>query len=955
MALHPSVESIIVDNSFVFVSGQGTLMLFAAITSDQGPDNVATLATSVSEYHFHWGQPNIKKHGQAGINIDRWLTAGGSALILRVMPDNAGYAHSIFSIQTKVETKKVLHSNGTLIDIPNVTLRHTNYTTPINNKTVDGLRSELTRETPDTVDGFKNHKLFAIYPKGRGKSYNNLGMKISLNEAYDNTYDFRVYDVYITKTMADGSVLTVDGPFPVSFSPDAVSRSNESMFIEYVINKYSVYANVIFNEKAFDELGEIINPYINPSKIDFLTGITREVANSKQTFFYPETNKDEDEHLFLIEYDSNGVSLGTLNIVDATDSIESAIVGIDNTSRNNTLLNNSNMINDMKTVLSKVRANAFDAYADSLATLNVDAIEGSIKETNDAIEEAVTGSRAIFNTALANYDSEPNSDNADALNTAAKKLSADVLNHVNACKTILNTSRAFGDNNDNLQLNTRITNIENKDKVFNVNLTKSLSYASKLSNMASSLELANTSSNNALKISTISEALTLGNESLNFVKTLEEVDKNYADTAIADADTALETALSQYSIATDKNTLPADLPTAINLALSNTITFIDKVSESLNLAMLEDRVVYTKTISDICTKVNFADVCVDLMTSAKTAAALDTAQTTIATAISSSEAAYNSVLQNTYSLFLQDFNTPVKFNGGTDGDLDESNPSLRATTTKNLLINAYTGIIDPSIADKRQWQFDVLLDSNLPVEVKNAMVTLASQIRQDCVFLADTGFTANPQQAIDFRVNQFPVSTFYTSIFSQDFVVYDQYSGMDCKVTAPYFLSDKVPTVHRDFGRHFPIAGTRRGMISGHKSMSWNPSEAWKEQLYKRQINYFFKDPRRGTQLDSQLTSQMQTSALSNLNNIFTLLKIRRDVEFMAEDYKFEFTGSYSTFQSELNGYLANYITSGACKSISGIVYASDYDKQNKLVRVRINLSFTDIIERVAIEIVVNK
>jgi hypothetical protein len=222
--------------------------------------------------------------------------------------------------------------------------------------------------------------------------------------------------------------------------------------------------------------------------------------------------------------------------------------------------------------------------------------------------------------------------------------------------------------------------------------------------------------------------------------------------------------------------------------------------------------------------------------------------------------------------------------------------------------------------------------------------------------IVDTGFQANPQQALDFRKNVMQVSSYMVAIFTQDFVVYDEYTGKDIKVTSPYYLASKIPSVDESFGLHFPFVGPRRGTISGFKKMSFNPTEPWKEQLYKKQINYVEADPKR-VKFGSQLTSQTIVSALSNINNVRALLRIKRDVEELAEDYQFEFNDAQTlgAFQYNLNGYLQKWISNRACTSIKGTVYASAYDQQQNVARVKIELVFNSVIERILIDLVVNR
>ena len=273
-----------------------------------------------------------------------------------------------------------------------------------------------------------------------------------------------------------------------------------------------------------------------------------------------------------------------------------------------------------------------------------------------------------------------------------------------------------------------------------------------------------------------------------------------------------------------------------------------------------------------------------------------------------------------------------------------------------LLTAAYGAILTPSITDKKQYEIDVVMDANYATPVKNKISEFCSSMREDCLAILDCSLQANASKTLDFRANDISMSDFKTSIFAQDLIVFDEYNGSSIKVTSTYFLSSKIPQIDNQFGLHWPFVGPRRGVISGFDAINFLPNEMEKENLYKQQINYIEKDPKRYN-FGSQLTSQKQNSALSDINNVRTILRIRRDVEKMMDEYRFEFNDSttHESMNYSLNAYLQRWVANRACKTISGLVYASDYDRQQKTARVQVSLTFTGIIERVFIDIVVNR
>lgn len=299
---------------------------------------------------------------------------------------------------------------------------------------------------------------------------------------------------------------------------------------------------------------------------------------------------------------------------------------------------------------------------------------------------------------------------------------------------------------------------------------------------------------------------------------------------------------------------------------------------------------------------------------------------------------------------LMDVNETSRLQNGTSGEWTGGD------TEESLLVKAFTGLIDSTLLDKTAIEIDVMLDANYPLSVKNAMNSLATSLRGDCIAIDDVGFQANEQQTLAFRKDNLTISHHNVAIFAHDMVVYDPYNGQNIKVTSPYVLAGKIPTNDREFGIQYTFVGPRRGTVSGVENINFFPNPTWKEALYKAKVNYIERDPRK-INFASQATSQVQNSALSDINNVRVLLKIRREVEKMMADYRMEFndSGTHASMSYDLNQYLSGWVNNRACSVATGSVSASDYDRQQRIARVNIQLQFTGILERIAVSIVINR
>ena len=296
-----------------------------------------------------------------------------------------------------------------------------------------------------------------------------------------------------------------------------------------------------------------------------------------------------------------------------------------------------------------------------------------------------------------------------------------------------------------------------------------------------------------------------------------------------------------------------------------------------------------------------------------------------------------------------EFRKAVMLTGGSKGDITKANQIA-------LKVKAYGGLVDAGITDKNFYPAEIMLDSNEDFAVKSAMANL-TKMRGDHVCILDCGTTASPEAAVALRDDKLAIDSYLVSIFAQDFEVYDEFSKTNQRVTTTYDLAGKIPVHDATYGVHRPFVGPRRGGIDvAFENISWYPTDAQKTKLYKRQVNYIEKSPRR-INYATQLTSQTATSKLSDLSIVRMVLAIRRISEEVADDFRMEFidASTMSDLQRQVYDNISFYITNGGCESISVDVSATAYDKTQKRCKVAISLVPTSIMERILIDISVNK
>jgi len=446
--LHPSIRTAVNSYQEVFQPSTGAMTLFQADVFEKGKDGEIDFVGSEEEFLFKYGNPNYEKYGQTGYNIINWLRAGGQALVLRVLPEDATFSHSILNIQSRVykDQKTVTDADGNLVKMDDVHLRPTVSFLKKNNRHLEQLEAELnkSRNNENSTDGYENNFLLLVRPNGRGSNYNNIGFRLTLNNSMDTSSDsHRVYNFEVLKFDEHNNVNVAEGPFQVSFNPDAETNWGESMYIEEVVNRYSNLVECKFNLDAYIRLAKQINPHVHPASIDVISGTSKVNVDGKPaTFYSPITKQNEDTHLSIHKYGSNGelVTTGGIpvtNIALAGDAVQNALISLDNDNREKEYLVEEKRLSKMRELFRSLRAgngfNELDLKLNSLITVSGDQLEGGelkklMDETFD--EEKDSSELSKFKLASETYKSNETEENLDAFLTSANSISNTIANKV---------------------------------------------------------------------------------------------------------------------------------------------------------------------------------------------------------------------------------------------------------------------------------------------------------------------------------------------------------------------------------------------------------------------------------------------------------------------------------------------------------------------------------------------
>lgn len=907
---HPTIETRVTEIPRNFTEVETTnSALFAPFTSDKGLDNEIVRVTSASEFTYLFGEPNFRNHGQAAYNIVNWLNGGGEAYVMRVLPEDAGHSNLTLNVQ--------LFDNGDDTFEYRTAVYHSEHGNTSEKEIKSDLERDRTTAEYRTLDGFVNYPLFTFYTNGRG-DLDTYGIRLNVSDSFNNTYDFRTYTVEILQMNASGGINIVEGPFEVSLYPDAYDKNGNSLFIVDVLEDNSNHMNVLFNEDNYNALKGLLLDTANADdfqKFDILYTSTREVAGVNETITV--SGADQDVHYKVANFIAQS-SIADLNVLTNDNSKRAETMSIQET--------NDTIYKDLYT------ASAEDPSSVKLST-DYTTLHAEITAKDTALDSEASN---VSPLGEATYK---DSSSRETLTNYFSALQAFYLEANKAYPYHLITGQ------DTTTLTTTIQDLPTKFWNYKKNELEYQGYITDLANLGTQKNEATT---NAKKIEYITEAKA-------------ELDKMIASldlpTGTAPVGQNIDYASKQAEIDTYISNLgDEDLVANHATYITNAISAIDTIIADIDDDLLES---LNKKNHALVPSVTF-----DPLNDIASTTAVNSAWTTILagdrkTAVKTewdnhklTNATVNAKFG--YTLNLVDTQVFANVRGGSIGSLKLGSAN-RQETIDGLYKRAFStsNPIDDAILNRMDVPYNVILDANFADDVKLEINELVTGERSDTLAVLDTKTQNLAADAVSYRSSILKgVNSANVAIYTQSFIIKDNYTLRDIEVTPTYFLASKMPQSDKVNGIHFALAGINRGLVTGFKELSFNPTKSWKEQLYKNQINYIERDARK-TKFGSQLTSKANRTALSFINNTRVLLQIKRDVELMAEGYQFEFNDNQTltAFNTRLNDYLDTWLSNRACSTILGTVYASAYDRQNGKANVRIELTFTGTIEQISIEI----
>ncbi len=229
-------------------SESGNVNVLYVIASPRGEDRkIRTIRGGVKEFLFKYGIGSFDLYGQPYLNAYAGLSSGNvTAHILRVSASDATFARTTICARYKINDDNTM----TIMLVSKIgTAEATDY--------VD-LEKDYTVADPDTIDGFKEVKLFGLSYNGRCAAGNDIRVRVISDAISDKENKYKNYTLELY--MMDNGTNTKFDEFPVSFCENA-KVGTSSIFADNAVK--SELINFVTFTQGFREL---FNEYkkVNP-------------------------------------------------------------------------------------------------------------------------------------------------------------------------------------------------------------------------------------------------------------------------------------------------------------------------------------------------------------------------------------------------------------------------------------------------------------------------------------------------------------------------------------------------------------------------------------------------------------------------------------------------------------------------------------------------------------------
>jgi hypothetical protein len=182
--------------------------------------------------------------------------------------------------------------------------------------------------------------------------------------------------------------------------------------------------------------------------------------------------------------------------------------------------------------------------------------------------------------------------------------------------------------------------------------------------------------------------------------------------------------------------------------------------------------------------------------------------------------------------------------------------------------------------------------------VVNDLITIAGSTRKDCVVVASPNRAAVINNATPVTASVTTANTFTFSsylVLDNNFLkVYDKYNDQYIFIPAASSTAGIMAATDFNNAPWYSPAGQRRGAYLGITALSYSPTKANRDTLYKAGINPIANIPGSGVLLFGDKTHMNRPSAFDRINVRRLFLVLERAISIAARNVMFEFNDEFT-------------------------------------------------------------
>lgn len=304
----------------------------------------------------------------------------------------------------------------------------------------------------------------------------------------------------------------------------------------------------------------------------------------------------------------------------------------------------------------------------------------------------------------------------------------------------------------------------------------------------------------------------------------------------------------------------------------------------------------------------------------------------------------------------------IPLGGGSDGSFEygAADPSVREDAIIESYQKAYSGELDRAVLSKRRSPSQIILDAGHSEEVKTEIIKLAIR-RYDAYTIIDGGILNTVSDAVEWGESMKGMSDRIFSKECQHYKTRDPFNGKIIPVTITYFYASMLPIHFSTPGNQTPFVGERFAKLTGHIKNSLLPvidadDKDNKEALYDLRINYFQTIKENTFVRGTQTTSQNIWSDLSEENNMWVLLDLKREIEDMVNGLSYNLAEAEDriAFKEHANRIINPYRGS-KLREATVEFNMNPWEEERSILHCYLGVTFRTMGKRAIIEIDVNR